>query len=67
MSDEGFSFDDEIKDVLKRPQGRPTISEKKNKKIACYLTDEEYNKLLKHLDERPISGYLRKLIIKDIN
>lgn len=72
MSEE-FTFDDETKDLLtnsRKPptrQGRP-IKEgsKKDCPVTCYLTREEYDEFMAFLDERPLSLYLRKMILKEI-
>jgi len=73
MNDD-FSFDDEINNILKKgavekKQGRPTKKEEQKRKkcVSTYLTDEEYKAFIDFLDDRTMSIYLRKMIIKEIN
>jgi len=72
MSD--FSFDDETKGILnkkvpEKKQGRPLKKEtqKRERCVSTYLTNDEYNAFIEFLDDRSMSIYLRKMIIKEMN
>jgi len=72
MSDD-FSFDDTTKDILtkkvtQKKTGRPAKKDTQKRKrcVSAYLTDEEYNAFVNFLDDRTMSIYLRKMILKEM-
>ncbi len=71
MNDE-FVFDDDTNDILSNKKmskklGR-SMKEGTPKKypVTCYLTEEEHNAFMAFLEERSVSLYLRKMILKEI-
>lgn len=64
--DETFQFEQKNRNVLqsKKTVGRPkNAAPKKEKRLSCYLTDEEHEKALKFLDGRPASRVLKQLLL----
>ena len=79
MTKTKFSFTDTKKDVLKSKEedkpasnkkngrmGRPKVTEKRNNKIICYFSDDEYQEVKAFLDGRPASVSLRTMILDHI-
>jgi len=67
-----FTFDDNTSDILSHQKenkklGR-SLKEGAPKKcpVTCYLTKEEYETFMAFLEERSVSLYLRKMILKEI-
>lgn len=69
----GFTFDDEIDDVLVPEKNKKSVSrggrpkkketERKTKCVNCYFTEAEFVLLQELIGETPASTYIRSLII----
>lgn len=68
MTETKFTFDKETSNVLGagKQVGRPKTPKQKKKHVACYLTEEEHEQVLRFLDGRPLSVYLRQLLLDTV-